>query len=121
MFFKFFENLVDPYEDYVETDTPPKTLWPFLRAYLGPFKKVFWVATIMSIIVAVVEIGLIHYLGHLVDLLSGDPAEVWAQYRGEFIIAALFVLLIRPVLQALDVLVLNNAILPNFGTLIRWR
>ena len=121
MFFKFFENLVDPYEDYVETDTPPKKLWPFLRTYMGPFKKVFWLAAIMSIIVAVVEIGLIHYLGRLVDLLSGDPAEVWAQYRTEFVIAAVFVLLLRPVLQALDVLVLNNAILPNFGTLIRWR
>jgi ATP-binding cassette, subfamily B, multidrug efflux pump len=28
---------------------------------------------------------------------------------------------IRPALQAFDVLLLNNAIMPNFGTLIRWR
>ena len=27
----------------------------------------------------------------------------------------------RPALQALDVLLLNNAILPNYGTLMRWR
>ncbi|SHG98891.1 ABC transporter ATP-binding protein [Cognatishimia maritima] len=121
MFFRFFENLVDPYEDFAETDTPPRKLWPFLRDYMGPFKRVFWVAAIMSVVVAVVEIGLIYYMGRLVDLLAGDPAEVWATYGTELIWAGVFVLLIRPVLQALDVLVLNNAILPNFGTLIRWR
>lgn len=121
MFFKFFENLVDPYEVYSESDTPPKKLWPFLRTYMGPFKKVFWLAAILSVIVAVVEVGLIHYMGRMVDLLAGDPAEVWAQYRTEFLFAAVFVLLLRPILQALSVLILNNAILPNFGTLIRWR
>jgi len=121
MVFKFFENLVDPYIDYAESDTPPTKLWPFLATYMKPFKQVFWIAAILSVVVAIVEIGLIHYLGRLVDLLSGDPAEVWAQHRFEFLLAAGFVLLIRPALQALDVLVLNNAILPNFGTLIRWR
>ena len=39
--FKFFENLVDPYVDYVETDHPPQTLWLFLKDYAQPFKKVF--------------------------------------------------------------------------------
>ena len=32
-----------------------------------------------------------------------------------------FILLIWPVIQAVDVLLLNNAILPNFGTIIRYR
>jgi ATP-binding cassette subfamily B multidrug efflux pump len=32
-----------------------------------------------------------------------------------------FVLTIRPIVQGLDVALLNNAILPQFGTLIRWR
>ena len=39
--FKFFENLVDPYVDYVETDTPPRKLWPFLLEYARPFRRVF--------------------------------------------------------------------------------
>ncbi len=39
----------------------------------------------------------------------------------ELILVAVFILLIRPALQGLDVLLLNNAIMPNFGTLIRWR
>ena len=119
--FKFFENLVDPYCPYIEQATPPTRLWPFMRAYMGPFRRVFWATGIMSILVAAIEIGLIYYMGRMVDILSGSPAEVWADYGLEIILVALFILFLRPVVQALDVMLLNNAILPNFGTLIRWR
>lgn len=119
--FKFFENLVDPYCDYVETDQPPTKLWPFIMDYAQPFKRIFLLAAVMSVVVAAVEIGLIGYMGRIVDLLVGDPAEVWATHKVEFFLVIAFVLLIRPVLQGLDVLLLNNAMLPNFGTLIRWR
>ena len=119
--FRFFENLVDPYCDYVETDTPPTRLWPFLRDYAKPFKTVFWLTAIMSVIVAAIEIGLIYYMGRVVDLLTGEPAQVWANHGTELILLAVFVLLLRPALQLIDVLLLNNTILPNFGTLIRWR
>lgn len=119
--FRFFENLVDPYVAYDETDTPPQRLWPFLREYAKPFRRVFVLTAVMSVIVAGVEVGLISYMGRVVDLLVGDPSEVWAQHGTELLLVAAFVLLIRPVLQMLDVLLLNNTILPNFGTLIRWR
>jgi ATP-binding cassette subfamily B multidrug efflux pump len=75
----------------------------------------------MSVIVAAIEIGLIYYMGRVVDLLTGDPAEVWDRHGTELIALAVFVLFLRPLLQLVDVLLLNNAILPNFGTLIRWR
>jgi ATP-binding cassette subfamily B multidrug efflux pump len=119
--FRFFENLVDPYVEYVEDDVPPTRLWPFLRAYCVPFKKVFILTGIMTILVAAIEIGLIYYTGRIVDLLANDPAEMWATYGTELIVVALFVLFLRPLVQALDVLLINNAIMPNFGTLIRWR
>ena len=76
--FRFFENLVDPYSAYEDSDTPPRKLFPFLWEYSQPFKKLFALATLMSIIVAAVEIILIGYMGRIVDLLSGDPAQVWA-------------------------------------------
>ncbi|MCI5095627.1 MAG: ABC transporter ATP-binding protein/permease [Rhodobacteraceae bacterium] len=119
--FRFFENLIDPYCDYPETDRPPAKLWPFMLEYSRPFKRVFVLAALMSVVVASIEIGLIYYMGRVVDLLTGDPAEVWDRYGTELIVLAVFVLLLRPMLQLVDVLLLNNAILPNFGTLIRWR
>ena len=120
--FRFLENLVDPYADYPVTDTPPKRLWPFLREYCRPFWSVFTITGIMSVVVAAVEIWLIGYLGRLVDVLTAsDPGTFWAENGTEMVLIALFLLLIRPVLQMIDVGLLNNAIMPNLGTLIRWR
>ncbi|MFN3662629.1 ABC transporter ATP-binding protein [Yoonia sp.] len=120
--FRFFENLVDPYTTYSENDTPPKRLYAFLRVYAEPFMGVFWVTGALSIIVAGVEIWLIAYLGRLIDILSGGtPAEVWARSGTELILVALFILTLRPAVHIVQVMLLNNTILPNFGTLVRWR
>jgi ATP-binding cassette subfamily B multidrug efflux pump len=120
--FRFFENLVDPYTAYPETDAPPRRLWAFLWDYSQPFKRVFALTALMSVAVAVVEIGLIWYMGRVVDLMSaGDPATVLAAHGWELIAAAVFIVTLRPLIQGLDVALLNNAILPQFSTLIRWR
>ncbi len=120
--FRTFEGLVDPYVDYPQDDTPPRRLWPFLRSYSVPFHRVFWYAGVVSVLVAGVEIWLIAYLGRVVNLLStGDPTRVWAQHGVEFGVVAVFVLLARPAFQALNVLLLNQSIMPNYGTLFRWR
>lgn len=119
--FRYFENLVDPFVAYTETDTPPTRLWPFLLDYSRPFLRVFFWTALLSVIVAGVEIGLIYYMGRVVDLLGGSPTQVWQDHGTELILVGFFVLLIRPALHVLDVMLLNNAILPNFGTLIRWR
>jgi len=120
--FRFFENLVDPYGLYEQTDRPPTRLWPFLRDYARPFARVFWVTGILSVVVAVVEIWLLSYMGRLVDMLgSGEAGEVLARHGAELLAVAAFILLLRPALQAAHVLLLNNAILPNFGTQLRWR
>ena len=57
-----------------------------MRAYSQPFKQVFVWTAVTSIVVALVEIGLIYYMGWVVDALSGDPAQVW-QNHGAFLIA----------------------------------
>ena len=120
--FRFFENLVDPYEPYAETDTPPTRLWPFLMTYARPFKWVFWAAGIMSVFVAVIEVWLIAYMGRLVDLIApGSEATFWGDYGWEFIAMGVFLLTMRPLLQVIGVALLNQSIVPNFGTIVRWR
>lgn len=120
--FRYLENLVDPYEAYEEVDAPPQKLWPFMMAYSQPFKRLFWCAGLMSVVVAAVEIALIYYMGRIVDVLgTANPETVMADYGVELIGVALFIVFLRPALQALDIGLLNNAILPNYGTLFRWR
>ena len=119
---RYFERLVDPYTPYRETDTPPQRLWPFLRQYMGPFRGVFWAAGVTSVLVATVEVGLIWYMGRIVDVLADTgPEALWSRYGVELLLAALFLLVLRPAIQAVSTALLNNTILPNFGTIIRWR
>ena len=121
--FRFFENLVDPFVPYRAKDAPPDKLLPFIVDYAQPFRRVLVAAGLTSVAVAAIEIALIGYMGRIVDLLGSDggPAQVWERHGTELMLVAAFILLIRPAVQLLDVALLNNALMPNFGTLIRWR
>ncbi len=120
--FRYFETLVDPYGPYTQTDTPPRQLWPFLKDYIRPFRGVFAVTAALSVVSAFADVALIWYVGRLVDLLStATPAEAWASHGAEMIAVALAVLILRPILLVANVALLHNTILPNFGTMIRWR
>ncbi|WP_283177145.1 ABC transporter ATP-binding protein [Gemmobacter sp. 24YEA27] len=120
--FRFFEGLVDPYTAYSETDTPPRRLWPWLRDYIRPFRKVFAVTGTLSVASAFIEVAMIWYLGRLIDLMvTSGPAAFFAAHGLEVALIALAVLVIRPMIQVGSVALLHNTILPNFGTMIRWR
>ncbi|MFC3088794.1 ABC transporter ATP-binding protein [Tabrizicola soli] len=120
--FRFFENLVDPYQTYVQTDAPPRRLWPFLRDYVRPFRAVFAVTALFSVGNAVLDVGLIWYLGRLVDLMSGQsPQAFLASHGAEILVAALVILILRPLVAGGSVGLLHNTILTNFGTMMRWR
>ncbi|WP_136443349.1 ABC transporter ATP-binding protein [Pacificoceanicola onchidii] len=119
--FRFFENLVDPYADYPVQDTPPQKVLPFIWNYTRVFRGIFVWAVLLSIVVAGIEIGLIWAMGWVVDILSGQPEQVWETHGTTLIVLAVFILVLRPIIQVVDVALLNNAMLPNIGTLIRFR
>ncbi len=120
--FRHFESLVDPYAPYAEDDTPPDRLWPFLKAYLRPARRVMVWATLSILAVAVVEVWLIWYAGRLVDVLgSMPPAEVWQRHGLELVAVAVFILILRPLIQTLQAVLLNQSLMPNVGTIVRWR
>ena len=120
--FRFFENLVDPFAPYAESDTPPQRLWPFILSYIRPFRRVLTASVFFKILMASSEVALIWYMGRLVDLLSSDtPEAVLRDYGGEFLLAAGIVLVVRTIVSGIDVALLHNTVLVNLGTLIRWR
>ena len=116
------EEAVDPFGPYDETEPPPERLVPFLLRHLAPLKRVLALAMVFGLLTAAVETTLIYYAGRIVDLLSGtDPADLLRDRGLELFAAALFVLLLRPAVQIVGTLLLNQAMLPNIGTLVRWR
>ncbi|EAR53068.1 ABC transporter, transmembrane ATP-binding protein [Oceanicola granulosus HTCC2516] len=120
--FRFFESLVDPYTPYEDVDRPPQRLWPFLKDYLRPFRKMLGWTAFVAGVVAAIEVWQIWYLGRFVDVLTTTPrGEVWALYGVEFVAVALFLLLIRPVIYSIHAMLLNNTMVPNLGALVRWR
>ena len=119
--FRFFEGLVDPYVDYEENDTPPKRMLPFMMQYCRPFYGVFIIASIMAFAIAGTELSLIYFTGWIVDVMQGDPLKVLDEYGTLLIILALLVIFVRPIIITIDVALLNNTLMPNLGTLIRWR
>jgi len=120
--FRYFEKLVDPYVEYDDADAPPSRLFAFLNDYLRPLRKVLVAIFFLTAIVGLIEVGLIHFIGVLVDLLTtSSPADVFADHGGKLALLAVFILLIRPFFQVMDAAFLNQALMPNFGTLIRWR
>ena len=94
--FRFFENLVAPYVDYEEVDSPPPRLWPIMLGYS-------------------------QYMGRLGDLLPEGATAFWQNHGAELIFVALFIVLVRPAVHLVAVLLLNNMLMTNFGTMIRWR
>ena len=120
--FRFFENLIDPYAPYTPSDSPPRKLWQFLAEYIHPFRKVFAATATLSVLAAFTDVALIWYVGRLVDQLANTgPATFFATYGLEVLAVALGILFLRPLIMVGNVALLHNTILPNFGTMIRYR
>lgn len=120
--FRFFENLIDPYQSYPEDPRPPRQLRAFLWSYLKPFKSIFWIAGLLSLVVAAIEILLIAYMGRLVTLMEvTDRSTFWADHGLELGVVAFAILFLRPILQGVDTMIMNNTLMPNIGTLVRYR
>ena len=119
--FRLFESLVDPFAPF-DRATPPRGLWAYFLSQFGPFRKWMIVLALTGILVAVIETGLIFYTGRIVDLMEGtDPGDFWAAHGLELILAALFILLLRPAFIMLNHLFLEQMLASNMQEQVRWR
>ena len=119
--FKFFENLVDPFCKYEETDNPPNEISNFLKDYTKPFYFLFAVTAFFAFLLATIELLLIYGIGQIVDLMqTGSRQEILDNgfFIGFFLILAGVGM---PVIASIAVLLNNNSLMPNIATLFRWR
>ena len=119
--FKFFENLVDPFCTYKETDSPPKEISNFLKDYTKPFYFLFGVTAFFAFLLASIELLLIYGIGQIVDLMqTGSRQEILENgfFIGFFLVLAGVGM---PVIASIAVLLNNNSLMPNIATLFRWR
>ena len=120
--FRFFENLVDPYSPYEDEMDPPSGFTQYLVYHTKPFRKLFLITGIATILAAVFEIFLLAVIGWVVDLMAAQtPATLWENYTWHFIGLLAFVLVLKPTLYLLDFMLISNTLIPNVATLFRWR
>ena len=120
--FRFFENLVDPYSPYEDDMDPPAGLMQYLVYHTKPFRTLFLITGIATILAAVFEIFLLAAIGWVVDLMAAEtPASLWENYTWHFIGLLGFVLILKPTLYLIDFMLISNTLIPNVATLFRWR
>ena len=120
--FRLFESFVDPYAAYDDTVAPPRRLGPFLRAYLRPFRLMLAACVVFAALVSIGEILLIYLAGRIVDSLAASAPETFlADNLAAIILIVAALLFLWPAVVLLHALFLNQAVMPNLGTLVRWR
>ena len=112
--------MVDPFAPYPAA-TPDKRPTRFVLAHLGPFRRVMIWASVLGTAVAVLELGLIWYAGRMVDLMTAGLATFWAMHGAEVALAAIILLLLRPITLALNAALLFAEISTNMRVQVGWR
>ncbi|MEH0740365.1 ABC transporter ATP-binding protein [Vibrio cholerae] len=118
--FNKFEQWTHPFPRQ-EPDQPPMGIWAFCRHYTQGFEKPLLIMSILSMIVAVVEVSLFGAMGNLVDWLThSDPATFWQENQTQLLFYAALLLIIMPLLILAHSLVIHQSLLGNYPMAIRW-
>ncbi len=84
--------------------------------------RVILASVLATVFAAGIEVWLIQYAGQIVDILSSsDPSQLWEEEGTGLLIAALVILVVRPVAQFLRLAVNDISFNCNAATLVRWR
>lgn len=118
--YKFFESLTRPFPKE-EPVQPPTTLIAFCLHYSRGFKLPLLVMSVLSGLVAVVEVLLLGFLGKLVDMLSRHtPETFWAEESRVLIMMAVLVIVVTPILAFSHSMLMHQSLLGNYPMSIRW-
>ena len=120
MIFRWFESLIDAFKEPAD-GMPPKSVARFYAFYLRQVWPVFAATLLVGFGVAVVEVSLFGFIGRIVDMTTGTPANFFRLHGHLLIFMALVALVARPILASLHDLLVNQAIQPSLTNRIRWQ
>ncbi len=118
--FSFFERLTEPFPKHAP-EPPPKTLFAFCRYYSKGMWHVLIMVSILSALVAILEVSLFGFMGQLVDWFATRNPETFIQEeKTTLIFMAVLVLVALPGLVIIESLLTHQSILGNYPMRIRW-
>lgn len=117
---KFFEKLTNAFPGQEPTQ-PPQGILAFCMHYTKGFKKPLIGMSILSAIIAIIEVSLFGFMGQLVDWLSTHERETFLAQEGDtLMLMGGVVLLGVPILILIHSLLTHQTLLGNYPMSIRW-
>ncbi|WOT06376.1 ABC transporter ATP-binding protein [Shewanella youngdeokensis] len=118
--FKRFESWVDALSP-AEPEQPPKGIYAFCRHYTKGFEVPLVIMSMVTALLAILEVSLFGYMGDLVDLLiKNDPETLFKNEGPKLLWMTLLVLVFIPVLVLVHALIVYQGLLGNYPMSIRW-
>lgn len=118
--FDFFESLTKPFPEG-EPERPPSGLFAFCRYYTRGFEKPLIVMSVLTAVIAILEVYLFGFMGQLVDwLVTRNPETLWQEESGTLITMGVVVVFGIPSLILLHSLLVHQTLLGNYPMAIRW-
>ena len=119
--FEWFERRNDPFPRW-QPDKPPATLTGFVLHYTWPFRWLIVMASIISVLAAMLDVYLFVFVGNLVDwLTSADKETFWSDHQSKLITMSFLVIIVLPVLRFLYEVAVHQGLLGNFAMRTRWQ
>lgn len=117
---KILSGLFDPFSRAHAFKTPART-FSFVLSNIRPMRWIIAVCAISSICSALIEVWLIYYAGWLIDQLVFTPKDqLWTTLWDELLLAALALLVLRPVVAYVNEAFNDVVFRPSAVSLIRW-
>ncbi|MBN9070074.1 MAG: ABC transporter ATP-binding protein [Rhizobiales bacterium] len=119
--FQWFEKRLDPFP-VAEPVEPPKTLFAFCWFFTKPAWPFVLLAAVVMALIAIMEVWMFGFLGHIVDWLSAQNRETFLRTEGWKLAGmALVIAFLLPGAVALSSLNTYQTLFGNYPMRIRWQ
>ena len=120
--FTFFENLIDPFKPAGAERPPGDSVFRFIVYFAAQAPLVFVALLVFGGLQAWIEISLFGFIGTVVDLLDrADVDTVFTDHWQTFAWMLFFVGVIRILIMATGILLIEQTLGPSVFNLIRWQ
>ncbi|PKH99131.1 multidrug ABC transporter ATP-binding protein, partial [Shewanella sp. 11B5] len=105
-----------------EPTQPPNTLYAFCRHYTRGFGLPLIIMSVLTAIMAMLEVSLFGFMGQLVDwLVTKNPQTLWQDESTTLITMSVIVLVVIPLVVWLHASIVHQTLLGNYPMAIRWQ
>ena len=115
----WFEKQLNPFPNK-EIDSPPKALWPFVWACTSGSRLFILSMTLFTALIGGFEALLFAAMGKVVDWLGKSSPESFWSTQHEHLLILLTLLLLSPLLIAMQTLIKHQTLAGNFPMRLRW-